>query len=59
MECEKMCEKVKKLEIRITLKDKLAEMFLAIKDHYCLKNNAEVIRLLIRKTYDKIMKEAE
>lgn len=38
----------------MTLEGELAKMFLAIKGYYCLENNTEVIRTLIREKYERL-----
>ena len=40
-------------QIKMTLKGKTYEMFAAIKEYYNLGYNAEVVRLLIKREYDR------
>lgn len=41
----------KKIEVRMTLDGKMAERFLWLKDRFGIKNNSELLRLLISLAY--------
>lgn len=47
------------IQVRLTLKGKLAEQFRALKDYTGLKNNSEVLRFLVKREHDKIMASEE
>ena len=45
------------VRIRVDLEGKTKEMFEAIKNKYNLKNNSEIIRLIIKKTFEDVIEE--
>jgi len=47
-------EKRKKIEIRMTIKDKLAERFNDIMEYHQVKNHTDMIRFLITKEAERI-----
>ena len=51
-----MSEKV--IKLRLDLSGKTKEMFESIKDKYNLKNNTEVMRLIIKIAYDHEIKKS-
>ena len=50
-------ENVAKIQIKMVLKDVSVEMFVWLKEFYNLGYNAEVIRLLIKRDYDRQKEE--
>ena len=44
------------LQIKMVIKGKTKEMFEALKEFYNLGYNAEVMRLLIKRDYDRLIK---
>ncbi len=54
--CHKMNEKV---DIKVTLKKKMAEQFRAVKSYLGVRNNSEVLRFLVAREYDKIAASKE
>ena len=47
------------LQIKMVLKGKTKEMFEALKDYYNLGYNAELMRVLIKKDYDRQIEKAK
>lgn len=45
------------VRIRVDLEGITKKMFEAIKKKYNLKNNSEIIRLIIKKTYEDVIEE--
>ena len=45
------------VRIRVDLEGKTKEMFEAIKNKYNLKNNSEIIRLMIKKTFEDVIEK--
>ena len=45
------------LQIKIVIKGKTKEMFEALKEFYNLGFNAEVMRVLIKRDYDRLVKK--
>ena len=50
-------QEIDEVQINMVLKDSSKDMFLFLKQHYNLGYNAEVIRLLIKREYDRCKKE--
>jgi len=50
-------EETEDLQIKIVVKGKTKEMFEALKEFYNLGYNAELVRVLIKKDYDRQIKK--
>ena len=47
------------IQIKMVVKGKTKEMFEALKEYYNLGYNAELVRLLIKRDYDKQIEEKQ
>ncbi|MCL5876753.1 MAG: hypothetical protein M1540_02965 [Candidatus Bathyarchaeota archaeon] len=44
-------------QVRVVFQGELKKRFEAVKRHYCIENNAEVVRLLVSLKYEDLKKE--